>query len=927
MLRKLLLIVGITTLYLSASGSKVQAYEKLPAKNTTLLSQQDDRSESFSKLLEEGVELQAEDNPDSWRQAIATFESSLEVLQSLEGDNRKTQGLIFHLLGDTARLLDEQQTAIDYYQQALPLRRAAEDSVGEELTLHQLGTVYEYIGDIKVAIDYYQQALAITVESEDDESQASNLNSLGAVYSAIGETDTAIDYYQQVLDLTASAGYSSARAIVLNNIGNLYESLGSGKQALNYYQQAIQNIQNLSDRAYADSEVEATVLNNIGRAYDSLEDREAAFSYLNQALAIYEDAGDRAGMGGVLNNIGALYNSASEQQTALTYYLQALPLLQAVEKRDREANTLNNIGFAYSLRGEQTTAIDYYQQALTIFKEMSDRANEAIVLANIAFLEEEQGQLENSLETISAAIALVEDLRTNISDSDLRASYFTTVQDWYQLKIDLLMQLERAVAAFEVSEAARGRLLIELLNEASVDLRAKVSPELIEQEVALRQSLRTLEDQRLELLYSGQDTTRIAEALEPRSEAIVQRLEQTLASIRRDSPSYAEIVQPSPLSLDRVRQTVLDDETVLLQYAVGEAQSYLWIVSDGEFEVRVLPGKLAIEEVARPFLSAISNSGSTSDVNRAGQAIAAQVLPELPEWTAGKRLLISGDGILSQVPFAALPLPSKTEYTPLLVEHEILIQPSISAVAVLRQQHSTRSERSPSIAILADPVYDASDERVAQQQTKFALSEVVQSNIRDLSRSGIQPLPYTRVEAENIVEIASGYKTTTAYDFEANYEWLTDPAIGDYSILHLATHGLINPINPHLSGLVLSLVDASGQPTDSGFLQLHDIFGLDLSAELVVLSACETGLGPNVDGEGIVGLSRGFMYAGAERVAVSLWNVDDAATASLMSDFYNYMLEEELAPAAALRSAQMKAWQAGQSPYLWAAFTLQGEWQ
>ena len=150
--------------------------------------------------------------------------------------------------------------------------------------------------------------------------------------------------------------------------------------------------------------------------------------------------------------------------------------------------------------------------------------------------------------------------------------------------------------------------------------------------------------------------------------------------------------------------------------------------------------------------------------------------------------------------------------------------------------------------------------------------------------------------------------------------------MSQYSTIHLATHGFVNSTNPQLSGIVLSLVDESGKLREDGFLRLHDIFNLNLAAELVVLSACQTGLGDNVRGEGVIGLSRGFMYAGAERIAVSLWNVDDESTANLMALFYKYMMEDDMSPAAAMRTAQLKRWEAGESPYRWAAFTLQGEW-
>jgi len=367
---------------------------------------------------------------------------------------------------------------------------------------------------------------------------------------------------------------------------------------------------------------------------------------------------------------------------------------------------------------------------------------------------------------------------------------------------------------------------------------------------------------------------------------------------------------------------------VLVQYAIGKDRSYLWIVSNQEFTSYTLPGKAEIREAAKSFQSALSTSGSpTDDVKRSGDALLPLILPELPQWAAGKRLLIVGDGILQQIPFAALPLPNQSEYVPLLTQHEILSQPSASAIAILRQQLKGRTPAPKAIAILADPVYRPDDPRVTGQAPTASLPIEIQTTLRNLDLQAIKPLANTRIEAEKILSLFPQGDSTAVYDFDANYTWLTNPNLSQYRIVHLATHGFVNPVNPQLSGIVLSLVNRKGQYLDDGFLRLHDIFNLNLPAELVVLSACQTGLGEEVSGEGLVGLTRGLMYAGTKRIAVSLWNVNDAATAQLMNRFYQKMLQDGLSPAAALRATQLEAWQAKQLPYLWAAFSVQGEWQ
>jgi CHAT domain-containing protein len=273
---------------------------------------------------------------------------------------------------------------------------------------------------------------------------------------------------------------------------------------------------------------------------------------------------------------------------------------------------------------------------------------------------------------------------------------------------------------------------------------------------------------------------------------------------------------------------------------------------------------------------------------------------------------------------------------PLLVEHEIVNLPSASTLAVLRKELNDRKSVPKALAVLADPVFGTNDPRLKSSSPQASGTQPENSNInrRALERSAttanvsFNRLPFSRQEAEQILALVPTTERMQAFDFAANRAIATNPELQNYRIVHLATHGVLNSTQPELSGVVLSLVDEKGT-LQNGFLQLRDIFNLNLPAELVVLSACETGLGKEVRGEGLVGLTRGFMYAGTPRVVVSLWSVSDRATSELMVKFYKKMLQDGLKPAAALRAAQIEMWQQKQwqAPYYWAAFTLQGEWR
>ncbi|MFE1746098.1 CHAT domain-containing protein [Coleofasciculus sp. H7-2] len=269
--------------------------------------------------------------------------------------------------------------------------------------------------------------------------------------------------------------------------------------------------------------------------------------------------------------------------------------------------------------------------------------------------------------------------------------------------------------------------------------------------------------------------------------------------------------------------------------------------------------------------------------------------------------------------------------TPLLVQNEIVSLPSASTISVIRNQFKGRAPAAKTVAVLADPIFTTDDQRLTSQpqpsNTTIA-TDAKRSAAEACRTSDLERLEYSSKEAEEILTLVPAAQQLKALGFNASRATATSPDLAQYRMVHFATHGCINEEHPELSGLVLSLFDEKGNPTD-GFLRLHDIYNLNLPAELVVLSACQTGLGKDVKGEGLVGLTRGFMYAGAKRVAVSLWRVNDTATSKLMEKYYQQMLDKGLNPVAALRAAQLEMWQTEQwkAPYYWAAFVVQGEWR
>jgi len=896
----------------------------------------------------------------------------------------------------------DKQKALDMFNQALPLRRESGDRVGEVGTLNNIGMAYDYMGDWPKALDFFNQSRLIVNELGDRVKEASLLNNMCAIHSDLGEYKKALDFCQQSLLIRRELNDQASEAIILNNMGNAYSNLGEYQQALDLYTQAL-----ALHKTTGNPQSQAIALSNIGYVYATLGEYQKAVEIYNEALDIVHAAGDQYREANVLSNIAATYADMKEFRKALDINQQVLVLRRAVNNREGEAITLNNIAGCYSNLGEKQKALDYYNQAIALHRTVrnprqlasslrnigalyrdlgetqkaldnlneglqmtraiGDRNTEAGILAHLARLERDRGNLVEAKNRIEEALAAVESLRINIKSQQLRASFFASVRNYHELDIDLLMRLHQQhpsegfdAAALQASEKGRARSLFELLTEAGAEIRQGVDPSLVEHERVLRQSISDKADKQMRLL-SSEHTDGQAVAATKEIDALTSEYEQVQAQIRQNSPRYAALTQPVPLKLKEIQSELLDDNTVLLEYALGEEKSFLWAVTPGSIKSFELPKRADIEAAARRVYDLITAPDRTVsnesmeqrlkrlDLAEAGYPAAVAALSHILLGPAAselkdKRLLIVGEGVLQYVPCAALPDPSadtvqaseaKTDgLTPLIVRHEIISLPSASVLAVLRREAGERERPSKTLAAFADPVFDTGDLRLASAKGRSAENnETAQSSEvkRSAEESGLNAFPrlrFSRQEADQIVRLASKNQSAEALDFAANRAAATSPDLQQYRIVHFATHGLINNQHAELSGIVLSLVNEQGRP-QNGFLRLYDIYNMNLKAELVVLSACQTALGKEIKGEGLIGLTRAFMYAGATRVVASLWQTEDRSTAILMSRFYEGMLSHGLSPAAALRNAQVSMWKdkRWQQPRYWAAFTLQGEWK
>ncbi|OYD95136.1 hypothetical protein CDG77_10410 [Nostoc sp. 'Peltigera membranacea cyanobiont' 213] len=982
------LICLLSVLLLSESVGAKATLKQTQIAQQPATREQDVTRATGQKVFDEGIALYKQGTAESLRQAIEKWLQALVLWQkagdkSQEAKTLNNIGLVYDTLGD-------KQQALKYYNQSLPLRKEIGDNAGFATTLNNIGLVYDSLGDKPQALKYYNQSLPLSqlvgnkdIEAttlnniglvydtlgnkpqalkyynqslplsqlvSDQAQEAKTLNNIGGVYYSLADQQQALKYYNQSLPLSQLVGNKDIEATTLNNIGLVYNSLGDKQQALKYYNQSLPLSQLVGDKVGV-----AINLNNIGRVYDSLGDKQQALKYYNQSLPLSQLVGDQTQLATTLNNIGLVYDDLGDKQQALKYYNQSLPLSQLVGDQTQLATTLNNIGGVYYSLGDKQQALKYYNQSLPLSQVVGDKALEAITLYNLGYSERSRGNLQASRTYVEAAIKIIEELRTKIDSKELRTSYFATQQDVYKFYIDLLMELHKKdpslgydALALHYSERSRARSLIELLNEANAKIFKGANPELIQQERSLRQQIDAQDTLRRNLETSSNNT-------DSNTKAVIQKLateitnllsqyQQLQAKIRTTSPVYAKLTNPDPekdiLKLPQIQQQ-LDKDTLLLQYSLGEERSYLWAVTTSSMQAYTLPGREEIEKIATRLHQSLQHP-TASDLSIASAKKLSQIiLAPVADRLLQKRLVIVADGALQTIPFAALAdiIPQaksgaggQVKYQPLMLNHEIVNLPSVSTIAFQRQQLAHRQKAPKALAILADPVYSATDPRVANKPVKNQLpSELelersaLERSARSLKPDGWGRLENTATEAQEILKLIPSTNSVEVFDFDANYNWATSSALNQFRILHFATHGFVNQDQPELSGIVLSLFDKKGNPI-SGYLRLADLFNQDYPAELIVLSACETGLGKNVNGEGLVGLTRGFMYAGAARVVVSLWQVSDEGTSVLMQEFYKQMLQQGKTPAESLRAAQRKLWQDGRSPYEWAAFTVQGEW-
>ncbi len=739
--------------------------------------------------------------------------------------------------------------------------------------LYQKGIEQYQTSQLQAALQSWQQALTLYRENKDRQNEGATLGNLGIASYSLGDYAKAIDYQQQRLAIARELNDRRGEGNALGNLGSAYRSLGDYTQAIDYFQQHLAIARELKDRKN-----EGNTLGNLGSVYSFLGDYAKAIKYGQQHLAIAREINDRRGEENALAILGSAYSFLGDHPKAVEYGQQQLTIAQEIKDPQSEGSALGNLGMAYSFLRDYAKAIKYNEQWLDIARKIGDLNGEGTALNNLGVALLSAGNLPKAESTLRAAIQARESLRERLGSNDAnKVAIFEQQAQTYRHLQQVLIAQNKTEAALEIAERGRARAFIELLAtrlSSNPNIQSTIEPPTIEQirQVASEQNATLVE-------YSIVSKERLyIWVVQPTGKVIFRQVDLTLLetnlaeAVRRtniEAFSGRGQFQPDSVLADLVRGTL---ESVEVKRGDATNKQAMAGTSSGYRSYRRL------QQMYRLLIKPI-----------------ADLLPTDPE----SRVVFIPQSSLFLIPFPAL----QDETGKYLIEkHTILTAPSIQ---VLQLTHSSRKQ---SGAEAFKPV-QAQDALVVGNPTMPSVPLAPGEKPMQL-----QSLPGAQKEAEAIATLLK-----------------TKPLIGNLAtkaiilqqlpqarIIHLATHGLLDDVRGLKSAIALT---PTGE--DDGLLTAEQLLNLKLNAELVVLSACNTGRG-RITGDGVIGLSRSLISAGASSVIVSLWAVPDAPTSDLMTEFYRN-LQQNFDKAQALRSAMLTTMKQHPEPKDWAAFTLIGE--
>jgi CHAT domain-containing protein len=783
-----------------------------------------------------------------------------------------------HLLqeGNAAYWSSRYDTAIAHWEEALPLFQALRDNDSVALVLEGLGLAYQSVGDYQKALELHQQRLELAREMGDRSGEGNALANLGSSYRALGRYNDALAAQQESLVIWQELGDLTRVGALLANMGNVYAELGHYERAIGLHRQSFQIQGQLGNPLNM-----AVSLNSLGLLSANLGDLEAALQYYEQGLSLFQQLGQLQAVGQVLNNLGTVYHIQGEAAIALDYYQQSLAIARQIGDSHLERDVLTSLGLAYANLEQYGEAIAHQEASIVLARESEDLPLLGLALANLGDTLWKSGDLVGAEQQFRESLAVREALRTDLEDAD-HVSYFDTQRNAYQLLQQVLVEQDKPEEALEIAERGRARAFAQLLAERA---NPAANPQ--------AQNLQPPALEEIRRIARQQNATLVEYSIIPDAESV-----NIGKRLGEDAWLYIWVVQPDGAIV--FRQINLQDDALPmpLKDLVAGSRNPL--------------GTMRRRDSDLPRLTQMAHLRQLYDL------LIQPIASHLPDDPGQRVIFIPQDSLF----LAPLPALMVVDDTYLIEQHTLLTAPSIQVLALTHTPEPEIPEESPAPSDSA-PAWSAANALVVGNPLMPSISLVPGDPPTRLA-----PLPAAEQEA---IAIADLLRTTPLLGAAATEPAVTR-AMGRANIIHLATHGLLtygqrqsSVIRDLPGAIALAPIEDSTAPLGStdGLLTAGEILNLSLNADLVVLSACDTGQG-DITGDGVIGLSRSLLSAGASSVVVSLWSVPDAPTADLMTAFYQH-LQHNPDKAQALRQAMLSTLQTYPSPIDWAAFTLIGD--
>lgn len=888
--------------------------------------------EIFQKTVNKTGELAASNivglvfrNSGKFDRALEIYNRNLEIDRELK--DRYGEEIDLGNIGDIYTESADYKTALNYYQIALKIAVEIDDRIGEAINLGAISTVYAYQGDYERSIAFSKKAIKIHLETGYKSGECNDLGNLGLTYMELGEYTKSIEYQNQALKVAYEIDEKYKIHTGLGNLGSIYLLIGNHQKALDYTKRAKSTADEMNDVLYS-----AIWMSQLAEIKIEMGNLSGALNEFNKALSSFIEIGDQRNEALTYSNIANIQFKLNIYSEAESYFKKALDINQKIGNRYSLGQTHINLAGFYVEIGDLEKAIQSYTKGLKIGEAL--RIPEMIWKANygIGLINQKSGEYSIAKDHYKKAIQTFEKIRGNILTGEQKSYFFESKIRVYKNLIDLLFRdyknnkdIRILEESFYYAEHAKARTLLDILFESNIKVNKDVNPKLIDKQSQIFRNISRIRTDLLKNDIGQNQQQKLYNALNTEEE----NLGKLQLQLKMENPAYANLNYPEPSRLSEIQKSLIGENDLLLEYSLSEPNSFLWAISKDNASFFKLPGEKDIGDNVNKYLSIISKPPTANQTSySSGKQLYKLLLdPAQSILKQNQNLMIVPDGILHYLPFESLIVELEKNLPVYLVEkYNIRYAPSASVMKVIKQDNqNTKLNQEMELVAFGDPVFNAGNRtnEIIEDKNLYSHNNT-EIGLYENSGFNFRRLPYTGLEVKNITSLFKREKVSLNLRENASEENFKAMNPINSRIIHFATHGLLDEKHPKRSCIVLTLDD---NPAEDGFLQMNEIFNLNINAELVVLSACQTGRGKLLQGEGVIGLTQAFLYAGVRSVIVSLWTVNDRSTSEIMSKFYKY-LKQDVSFDEALRKAKndlLKGKIASlHHPYYWAPFIFIG---